>query len=239
MSEELGWDAKRRKKEWIDTRKWLVSMGLEELGALEEDRKFMNESESRWSWDPLNWIQDKGSTARPVPVAHISHSRAHFSLDELEALKDIFAERTSAFAALQSAPVDDTLTLQRHGLPADIVLEVIRDDLGYVDASKLDGTGTKNVHKALMKVGVKDANKQGRLISFDEFVDVSAFRDDLNCFLKFRLKIISFVRCLSCRWLHFSRNRRQNLGEILCKTAIQLDELSSPWRTVAEGFKLV
>lgn len=183
MAEELHWDEKRKKKEWLDGRKFLVSMGLDEVGALPEDARLgsggMEEKGTRvrW-WNPVNWvglgrsllIGSKGATTSST-VHPASYSRAHFSLDELAKLKDGYTERTSSSSLSQSTATDDTVPSR--GLSADEILEIVRDELGYLPQNRSRPGGVKDVYKALGKVGVKDAQTSGRTFTFDEFVDVS------------------------------------------------------------------
>ena len=141
MAEELGWNEDRKKREWMDTRKFLVTMGLPEVGKLPGD-------------------QDYGKSARKLTktVGDIA-SRAHFSLEELAKLKDVYSQRVGG-------SVEDVTK----GVTTGELLALVKDDMGYAGAE----TSVKDVLGALQAVGVDVRNAEEKTYTFDELVDVSS-----------------------------------------------------------------
>lgn len=103
MANELGWSEDRKKSEWMSARKFLVSMGLPDVGKLPGD-------------------QDFGKSAKKLSSKQDGDliSRAHFSLGELTQLKDAFSQRSGGSS-------DD----ETKGVTTGELLALVRDDLSY------------------------------------------------------------------------------------------------------------
>lgn len=170
MSAELGWSEKRKEEEWVSARRFLVSMGLPEVGRLPGDADFGRSGRKAFFGDVLGKIAGVvpgiGSAPAPgvngadAPIHGHEATRAHFSLEELAALKDAYVQRIGG-------AVDD----ETKGVTTGELLALVRDDLGYAK----EGTGVGDVLSALRSVGVDVGEKaDGRTFRFDEVVDVAA-----------------------------------------------------------------
>ena len=143
MAGELGWNEGRKKKEWMDARKFLVSMGLPEIGRLPGDL-------------------DYGKSAKKLGARTVGDlvSRAHFTLQELARLKDVYSQRVGG-------GVEDVTK----GVTTSELLALVKDDMGYARSE----TSVRDVLSALQAVGVDVRNTEEKTYTFDEFVDVSSF----------------------------------------------------------------
>jgi hypothetical protein len=102
MAKELGWNEDRKKKEWMEARKFLISMGLPEVGKLPGD-------------------QDYGKSAKKLSAKAVGDlvSRAHFSPDELTRMRDVYSQRAGG--------VEDVTKRVTTGE----LLALVKDDMGY------------------------------------------------------------------------------------------------------------
>ncbi|KAF9510998.1 hypothetical protein BS47DRAFT_1373210 [Hydnum rufescens UP504] len=143
MAGDLGWDDARRKLEWMAARTFLVSMAPRHLAYLSQG------------------LVPRGPSLGTIP------SRAHFSLDELETLKNAFISHGRASTSLEDEGVVGG------SLDASQVLNIVRTEFGFGRQAELS-----DVKRALRAIGVKDAAALGTTISFDEFVDAVAHLKD-------------------------------------------------------------
>lgn len=187
MAAELGWNEKRREEEWVGARKFLVSMGLPEVGRLPGDSDFGRSARrSFFGGEGLlskiagvvpgisgGAVPAPGANGSDAPIHGHEATRAHFSLEELAALKDAYVQRIGG-------AVDD----ETKGVTTGELLALVRDDLGYAKP----GTGVGDVLAALRSVGVDVGEKaDGRTFRFDEVVDVSSL---LSKFCAFRFDLV-------------------------------------------------
>lgn len=182
MASELHWDEARKEKEWVSARKFLVSMGLPEVGKLPGDSDFGKSAKRHFFGDVLGKIagvvpgiasvagapEQAGADA---PIHGHEATRAHFSLNELSLIKDAYSQRVGG-------AVDD----ETKGVTTGELLALVRDDLGYAN----ERTEVGDVLGALRSVGVDvgPEGKDSRVWRFDEVVDVSLlFRPFPSCAL--------------------------------------------------------
>lgn len=147
-------------------------MGLPEVGRLPGDSDFGKSARRRVFGEGLMGrivgavpgIASSSSTSTSAgagpdaPVSGMEATRAHFTLEELAALKDAYTQRLGG-------AVDD----ETKGVTTGELLALVKDDLAYARA----GTGVGEVLEALKSVGVDVREADGRVFSFDEVVDVS------------------------------------------------------------------
>lgn len=149
MARENGWSEERKKTEWTTGRKFLVSMGLPEVGKLPGDLDF-------------------GKSAKKLTTSNKSVgdliSRAHFTVEELAQLKDVFSQRIGG-------SVDDATK----GVTTGELLALVKEDTPY---AKPD-TSVSDVLSALQSVGVSVHNAEESTFNFDDFLDVSLFKSYL------------------------------------------------------------
>lgn len=168
MAAELNWDTAKKQSEWANARKFLVSMGLPEVGKLPGDGDFGKSSKRAFFGEaflgriaaavPGIAPSSSSSTSGDAPLLGQEATRAHFNLEELAQIKDAYIQRLGG-------AVDD----ETKGVTTGELLALVRDDLGYARA----GTGVGEVLGALRDVGVSVGEADGRTFSFDEVVDVS------------------------------------------------------------------
>lgn len=160
MGSELGWNADMRKREWIDAREYLVSMGLPPATHGEIENVDLSIQGGVSGWFDFGVGNKVGGAfkklKRDVGFASTLPSRAHFSLDELEALR---------VAWVAHGGDDDGEVGIR---PADVV------EISGADAKFVSGgvqADLRDVVHAMVSVGIPETAGS---LSFDEFVDTVA-----------------------------------------------------------------
>ena len=144
MSEELGWNSSRRKRELQQGAEFLQSMGL--IGGLELEL------------EPRTWVEWTRSLVfgwKPKLNGR-AYSRAQFEAGEVDSLR-------SAFSA--HAEKEDMGTGQTKGqlrLSKDVVRETLRSIPGY------DAVKDKDFQYVLLETGLS----RNEDFDFDEFIDV-------------------------------------------------------------------
>jgi len=156
MGTELEWNADRRKKEWIDAREYLVSMGLPPAtrGEIENVDRGTQGSMSGWFDFGVSGAFKK--LKRDLRFTSSLPSRAHFSLDELETLRAAWVSHGGD---------EDKGTGIR---PADVV-DISRTEAKFVSGEKQPDMS--DVLHAMASVGIQETASS---LSFDDFVDTAA-----------------------------------------------------------------
>ena len=167
MGSELGWNADMRKREWIDARDYLVSMGLPPATHGEIENVDLSIQGGVSGWFDFGVGNKVGGAfkklKRDVGFTSTLPSRAHFSLEELEALR---------VAWVAHGGDDDGKVGIR---PADVV------KISGAEAKFVSGgmqADLRDVVHAMVSVGIQETAGS---LSFDEFVDVSI---DVNLSLR-------------------------------------------------------
>lgn len=89
MGAELGWNASRKREEWIRARVYLESMGLAPSTDLEGDaRTALKGTTSSWMGTWLAYFRSGNTKTRNLT----GPSRARFSIEELDTLRHAFAD---------------------------------------------------------------------------------------------------------------------------------------------------
>jgi len=151
MGDDLGWDVTRRREEWHRAREFLVSMGLPPPVAGEIDDVKGNlggegvvRGWAGWAKNYLRHLPIPGLYATEKPQSR-HHSRALFSVEELEAVKRAFSTK-------------DAITREE----ADTL--IVELGLGQQDGRLL-------LDDLMKGVGVKNGEK----IGFEQFWNVSTY----------------------------------------------------------------
>ncbi|KAF8321962.1 FAD dependent oxidoreductase-domain-containing protein [Cantharellus anzutake] len=171
MGNELGWNANRRKKEWVDAREYLVTMGLPPPSPGEIEKADLDVRGRGWydltlggtrgGGGFLGRFTRLGSGIGEADHSSLLHSRAHFSLDELEALRLAWVARGGD---------EETGAGIR---PTDVV-EISRGEAKFIAPSG-KAVELKDVVSAMVSAGIEKAKNS---LSFDEFVDTAASMKD-------------------------------------------------------------
>ncbi len=159
MGNELEWNSDRRKKEWINAREYLVSMGLPPATHGEIENVDLGIQGGVSGWFDFGVGNKVGGAfkqlKRDLRFTSSLPSRAHFTLDELEALRAAWVSR--------GGDEDRGMGIR----PADVV-DISRTEARFVSGGKQADLG--DVVHAMASVGIQEAASS---LSFDEFVDVS------------------------------------------------------------------